>query len=277
MKGLNDNPMVATTQMKQPKISWHRGGAEVEAHATRAAFCHALRSSAEIVEIDVRTMGDGTLVCVHNPIVDGIGELRSVAYEQCDPLLREGIYTLDAFVADLEALDPQRSTVIHFDLKETGHELQAVDALVAANRPLFVTTLEISSVMLLRRERPEVVTLLTIGSVATSRTFVGRRWHRCCELLPFWRITRSAASGIAIHAGLATSLTRWWCRRRGLTVVVWTIDGRENLLRWLQSDVDVVTTNRPMKALSLRSSLSEQEPATTPSSRGARHRLRRLR
>jgi glycerophosphoryl diester phosphodiesterase len=52
---------------------------------------------------------------------------------------------------------------------------------------------------------------------------------------------------------LATPFLRRWCHRRGLQVVVWTIDEEKALRRWLRRDVDVVTTNRPLAALRIRS------------------------
>lgn len=241
-----------------PKISWHRGGAEVAPHATRAAFLHALRSKAECVEIDVREMADGTLVCVHDAKLDGIGLLRDLAYGDLNQQQRSAIYTLAAFIEDLVVEDPLGRTMVHFDLKETGHELRAIDLLLSAQRPLFVTTLEKSSVILLRSERPQVMTLLTIGSLSSSTNRWRRFLHRSGELFPFGALHATGASGIAVHVHLAKSWTLQWCKKRNLMVVVWTIDGTTNLERWLQSDVDAVTTNRPMKALQIRNRLSEQ-------------------
>jgi glycerophosphoryl diester phosphodiesterase len=249
---------MASQATEAPKISWHRGGAEVKPHATKEAFLHALRSGAEMVEIDVREMGDGTLVCVHDPALPNIGALRDVSYSSLSPLQQGEIYTLAEFVADLEREDPGRQSTVHFDLKEVGHELRAVDALLEFRRPFFVTTLEKPSVVLLRRERPYVVTLLTIGRHLATASRFRRRLHRLRELMPFFDMWRTDASGIAIHVGLAKPWTLWWCRKRHLMVVVWTIDGTKNLEKWLTSQVDAVTTNRPMKALAIRRRLSER-------------------
>ncbi len=244
------------TKHTPPQISWHRGGAEVAPHATRNAFVHALRSKAELVEIDVREMADGELVCVHDTELAGIGILGQVAYGDLTAEQRSEIYTLEEFVADLVALDPGGSTTVHFDLKEIGHELRAVDALIAKRRPFFVTTLERSSVRLLRKQRPEEKSLLTIGRLSTSKSRLRRSLHRFRELFPFVDLASTHASGIAIHVQLAKPWTLWWCKRRNLMVVVWTIDGTKNLQTWLNSEVDAITTNRPLKALALRERLS---------------------
>ncbi|MEI7479626.1 MAG: glycerophosphodiester phosphodiesterase [Actinomycetes bacterium] len=249
---------MASQARRIPKISWHRGGAEVERHASRAAFLHALRSGAEMVEIDVREMADGTLVCVHDQALEGIGTLREVSYRSLSATQQAEIYTLEELVADLEHEDPSRTSTVHFDLKEVGHELRAVDALLASNRPFFVTTLEKPSVVLLRRERPHVVTLLTIGRHMATASRLKQGLQRLRELAPFFDLWRTGASGIAIHVGLAKPWTLWWCRLRHLMVVVWTIDGTKNLEHWLTSRVEAVTTNRPMKALEIRRRLSER-------------------
>jgi glycerophosphoryl diester phosphodiesterase len=52
---------------------------------------------------------------------------------------------------------------------------------------------------------------------------------------------------------LANPMLRRWCRKRDMTVLVWTVDGSAALRRWLiRRDVDIVTTNRPVAALRLR-------------------------
>jgi hypothetical protein len=91
------------------------------------------------------------------------------------------------------AEDPEGNTMVHFDLKERGHELRAVDALIREHRSFFVTTLERTSVALLRRERPGVSTLLTIGRISTSRSRLRRTLHRLRELVPHYDVAKTRA------------------------------------------------------------------------------------
>ena len=125
--------------MAAPTISWHRGGSELEPSASRAAFVAAARRGAAMVEVDVRQSADGVLVCVHDPDLPGIGPVAHATLAGTD------VFTLEQFLDDLDREDPERRIVVHYDLKDAGYELEAVDALVERHRPFFVTTGEVPS------------------------------------------------------------------------------------------------------------------------------------
>ncbi|MEI6700651.1 MAG: glycerophosphodiester phosphodiesterase [Actinomycetota bacterium] len=241
-----------------PAISWHRGGSELEPSASRAAFVAALRHGAEIVEIDVRSTADGELVCVHDERLEELGVVADLNFQELSSNQQAQIYTLHEFVADLVLYDPLAKTTVHFDLKERGHEVEAVDRLLEQHRPLFVTTLIDESVVLLRRERPAVPTYLTIGASTFGKSKFQSLRQRIGELIPFRRIRASGANGIAIHYALARPRTLRWCAKRNLAVVVWTVDRSRDLSTWLLRDIAVLTTNRPLRALELRAELSSE-------------------
>ena len=246
----------APSRRSLPAIYWHRGGSEKEPSESRAAFVAALLAGAEIVEIDVRSMADGVLVCVHDEYLEGLGHLASIRFGELSPEQQAEIYTLKAFVADLVVHDPEAKTSVHFDLKERGHEVEAVDELLNHDRPLFVTTLIDESVVVLRRERPDVLTYLTIGASTFGKSKLQALRQRSQEFFPFRRIRASGANGIAIHYALARPWTLRWCAKRQLSVVVWTVDRSNDLSAWLKRDIAVLTTNRPLRALELRQALA---------------------
>lgn len=207
----------------------------------------AVRHGARIVEVDVRQSRDGILLCHHDASIEGLGTIADVDLADVD------VFTLEQFLDDLDAEDPARTVVIHYDLKATGYELPAVDAVVARGRPLFVTTGEQTSVALLRRARPDVDTYLTIGSSVAGMGTLEAIRHRLGELFPTRTLARLDPQGIAIHHQLCWWRTRRWCAKHGLAVVVWTVDADDALERWLRRPVDVVTTNRPLAAKAILS------------------------
>lgn len=239
----------------RPLVSWHRGGAELAPFATLPAFSSAAARRAELIEVDVRRTADGVLVCVHDPDVPGVGRIDEVTWGEGGDRVRGGgrVFEFEEFLAELDAKDPDRRSRVHLDLKAAGYEEDAVSAVLAHDRPVTVTSGIDESVTVVRRRFPEVRALLTIGTDGrglTRRELVG---VRAGELLPFRRVEEAEATGLAAHYLLATPLLRRWCRYRGLELLIWTVDGDRALRRWLQrSDVDVVTTNRPIAALAMR-------------------------
>ncbi len=239
-----------------PLVSWHRGGGEVAPKATLAAFEAAFSRRAELVEVDVRRTADGVLVCVHDPTIDGLGAVDQLEFGALSEEQRASVLTYDAFLASLEGLNPSGETAIHLDLKGTGFEVASVEPLEALDRRFFVTTSAQSSIALLRRRDRSTEAFLTIGSSRVGLSNLERAWLRTTETLPYSAITGCDATGIAIHFHLLTTPLLRWCHRTGRTVVVWTVDRPRHLERFLTSEVDVVTTNRPMWALERRSVLS---------------------
>ncbi len=238
-----------------PRVSWHRGGQELAPSASLDAFIEAARHGAEFIEVDVRQCRDGVLVCVHDDVVPGFGRVSDVDYVSLPPGARDGVLTLTHFLLALDGVDPERHSGIHLDLKDAGYEIDAVDALVASGREFFATTSNESSIVRLRRERPSVDAYLTIGTSRVGLSGLTLIRQRLAEGFPMRRIRRTGATGIAIHYRLATPLTRWWCRRHGLAIVVWTVDRPAFVESWLQRDIDVLTTNRPQFALRRRLAL----------------------
>jgi glycerophosphoryl diester phosphodiesterase len=239
----------------RPRISWHRGGAELAPAGSLAAFSSAASNGAELVEVDLRSTADNVLVCVHDNSLPGFGRVGDIVWAQEEKSLRSSalLFTFEEVLDALDAADPAKRTRLHLDLKETAHELEAVAAVLERGRPLTVTTTNISSISAVRRAFPSVPGLLTIGKASEGLSHNGALALRARELLPFREVEASGASGVAAHYLLATPVLRRWCRWRGLELLVWTIDEDARLRWWLcRSDVDVVTTNRPLAALAVR-------------------------
>jgi glycerophosphoryl diester phosphodiesterase len=240
-----------------PLISWHRGGSEIAESASAAAFAAAAAKGAELIEVDVRQCADGVLVCVHDPEIEGLGAVSELRHGELDARARERVLTLTAFLDILDAADPGRSvTGVHLDIKAAGYELAAIDAVRERSRRFFVTTAIAPSVALIRRARPDLDAYLTIGSSRQGLSVIATARLRLHESVPMSAIARCGATGVAAHQLLLTPMLRRWCRRRGLSTLVWTVDRPDRIDEWLRRDVDVLTTNRPLLALERRAALA---------------------
>jgi glycerophosphoryl diester phosphodiesterase len=140
------------------------------------------------------------------------------------------------------------------------HELvavqRAVDVLGAD--AVVVTTGTDHAVAAIRRWSAEVCPDLMVG-LSLGKSRAGLPWReqlegRLSELFPARRVAASDANVVVANHWLAFLGVARWTARRGLPLVVWTVDGRRGLLRWLRDPrVWIVTTNQATLAARLRS------------------------
>ena len=208
-------------------------------------------------------------MCTIQNCRDSAGSTRSSRASVGDREVVAGrVFELLALLDALDEHDPERRSQIHLDMKEAGYEDEAVATVLSRSRRLVVTSGLDAVISAVRRSHPTVPALLTIGSEWRKLGTVGRLTLWRGELAPFARIERCGATGVAAHHLLATPLLRRWCTMRGMSLLVWTVDGDGALKRWLaRADVDVVTTNRPVTGLSIRRGLEAQVRAEEPADR----------
>jgi glycerophosphoryl diester phosphodiesterase len=230
-------------------VSAHKGGSEDAPPATWKAYETALTTGAEYVEFDIRRTRDGHLVVYHDPCVAGRPVAGLTYQELCTatghriPLVRE-IMKLIAGRA-----------VGHLDLKETGYEHEvvklALDLLGPGN--FVATTLEDSSIQLIKKTFPEVTTALSLGRDLREMARVLRLPTRARELYPLGRMRACGADWLAVHRRLARANVLRLCGRFGIPAMVWTVNGEPQMRRFLDdARVTVLITDRPRHALSLR-------------------------
>lgn len=223
-------------------VSAHRGGAgEHLAHEnTRTALERAITSGVDYVELDVQRRGDGSLVVLHED---------------------DGRVDVESFDGMLAALAGRAAA--HLDLKfgspDGVHEIaavrQALDALGPG--PHVVTTGRVATSRALRswadHEQRELLVGLSIGGSVAGLPLPEQLRRRLAELFPADRVEESRADVVVAHHLLALLTLRRLARRRGLRLLVWTVDHPLLLRWWLRpGQAWLVTTNHPDRALAIR-------------------------
>jgi glycerophosphoryl diester phosphodiesterase len=251
-------------------ISAHRSGAgnQIELENTKVALDAALKLNIDFVEFDVQRCADGTFVLFHDDHIEVGGERSPLA----DLSFEEFASSVDHFLRYDEALAALAAAGkrAHIDFKfksppsmyadpvstfEVDATKVALQVLGAAN--IIVTTLEDCSVLAVRtwatEEGIELLVGLSLGRsrVGLSKTRAARQVFS--ELFPRARIRRSRANLVVAQRTLARATLARFARRRGLPLLVWTVDDEVELAYWLRPGrAWLVTTNVPAKALAVR-------------------------
>jgi glycerophosphoryl diester phosphodiesterase len=233
------------------QISAHRGGSETTPPASYAAYESALASGAEYAEFDIRKTADGVLVVRHDEVVQPGGPLiTAVTYRQlCDQLgfeVPQAGRVMELLAGRLAG---------HLDLKEAGYEPEVVSLALDTFGPdgFVVTTALDASLARIRRDYPGVRTALSLGQNLAGLPPWRQAAIRRSELRPLPRIQACGASWVASHYRLARLGVLRQCARRGIGVMIWTVDGDRLIDRFLADPrVTVLITNRPAAAVARR-------------------------
>lgn len=259
---------------EQVLLSAHRCGAggDRDLENTRPALERALELRVEYVEFDVHRCADGELVLCHDDwvLVDGEKRwVREVSYRQFAAHAPRAL----RYDEVLEALEGH--AYAHIDLKFTSpggvHEVAAVERAVAvlgAER-IVVTTLDDRSVRAVR-EWSDAQGLPVLAGLSLGRRVRGLPLRaavriRLSELFPRLRYRASLANVMVANHTLARYGVARFARRRGLPLLVWTIDTEKSLRYWLKPGrAWLVTTNHPALALEVRDRLEARTARLRP-------------
>lgn len=219
-------------------ISAHRCGAgdDVAGQNGLHALEHSLALGVDYVEFDVRRLSDGRLVVSHDVPGEGVD-----------------LIPYDAVLATLAG-----RAGAHIDLKTEGSELEVVQQaakLIPADRILATTGSEAGCRAVMEWARAEGLPLRVGLSLGPNVKGLGP-WAALVflrrQLFPTARIAASEANVVAAQSWLAALTLRRFARRRGLELLVWTVDSPAGLRWWLRPGrAWMVTTNHPDRALTL--------------------------
>ncbi|AXT86143.1 hypothetical protein C6I20_13765 [Aeromicrobium sp. A1-2] len=237
-------------------VSAHRGGAgdDPAAQNTLAAFEAAIGAGCDFVEFDVRLTADGRPVIFHDADLPGEAGVRSIAMHRHDEIADANLVDLDAVLTLIRG-----RVKAHVDLKVPGDEIALVERIVSAlgTDDVIITTAEDSSVRRLRRWSQEHAPDLLVGLSSSPRSgathWFARKRVQLESAFPRLRIRLSGANLVVAHKTVARLSLKAYARRRGLPLLVWTVDRPDELERWMNDpDVWTVTTNYPDRAFAAR-------------------------
>lgn len=268
-----------------PLLSAHRCGAEAD-HAmenTREALERATSLRSEFVEFDVQRCADGVFVLFHDDHVqigDSLVALHTLTFAELSARTGQFVRYEDA----LEILAGRRRAHIDFKFVSprdryadpvSTHEVEATQ--IAIDRmgadQIIVTSLEDASVRAIRAwaraRHPALLVGLSLGRDMTGRRMPEVVSTRASELFPTDRILACDANLVVANKALARATLARFAHRRGLPLLIWTVDDPIELRRWLRDRRTwMVTTNHPRLAAELR----DRWPQRVPRPRDGRRR-----
>jgi glycerophosphoryl diester phosphodiesterase len=240
----------------------HRGAAALAPGNTLASLTRALAENVDTVEFDVLDLADGALVLAHSDDLHDVsgGRVRGSVRDRTLPELRAlipDLATLDDALGLL--VDRAPATGLQVDLKSTGYERRAVEALRAhglVERAL-VSSVFPESLRSVAAVEPDV-------RLALAHPFdrLGLSRHRILApaagvavlamrlALPSrvaaW-IDRTGASVLSLQWMLVSRRVVDRCHERGVAVWAWTVDSRRVAARLAAAGVDGIITNDPRR------------------------------
>jgi glycerophosphoryl diester phosphodiesterase len=252
----------ARTPQGWPVNFVHRRGARIVPENTLEGFREGVRAGAGVLELDVHTTADGTVVVIHDETVDRTTDGSGAVHEMT---LAE-VKRLDAgyrFTPDGDRTYPYRGEGVRIPtLEEVYREFTDVpiNVEIKGKRP----GIEEALWRIIEGARAEERTLVVSEDSGTIRRFreaSGRRVATASssvELILFWLLSRLRLGGLSkpsyqalqgpeTYRGLrivTPELVRG-AHERGLRVDVWTIDHEPDMRRLLGFGVDGIMTDRP--------------------------------
>ena len=211
----------------------HRGARAYEPENTLSSFRKAIELGANAVELDVRKTKDGKLVVIHNADVNkttnGEGAVNDLTLEQIQKLVtdkNEHIPTLD------DVLDSVGKKVkVLVEIKEVGTEKQVLDMIQqkGITDNVILVSFHEESLKKIRELNDKIETgLIYVRHKNPVQTALDLK---AAYLLSLYSFTHSANVKKA--------------HEKGLKVIVWTINKKEEVEEYKKKGVDGIASDRP--------------------------------
>jgi glycerophosphoryl diester phosphodiesterase len=249
----------------------HRGGAALRPEATLAAFAHAARLGADILEMDVRATADGAIVVLHDATVerttDGRGAVAELSLEALQRLDAGYRWTDDGgrsfpyrgkgfrvpTLAQVYAQHPRLRMVVEMKVR-TPEFAQALCRLTRASgmgERVLVASFDHATLRAFRQACPEVATSMSTREV---QAFLALARLRLAALASPDAVAVQVPERLGDLEVLNATLLAA-ARSRNLRVHAWTINEEADLRRLIDLGVDGIMTDRPDRLLALRGTL----------------------
>ena len=258
-------PIHSFTEPDKHLVIAHRGGAGLWPENTILSFENAVKMGVDVLEFDVRSTQDHKLVVIHDITVDrttnGFGSVEETTWE--------ALQSLDA------GYNWTRNGGSSFPYRGKGLQIPSLEEVINAfpNIPMIIELKSSSDTARTRFSRiidesifPERKVIASFQSknikyIRTNNKMVATS-STASEVLLFW-ILNSAGLGFAyipkgetmqipakyFGLNLATSSFISTAHRHNVDVYVWTVNGEDDMRRYIANGADGIITDYPDRLL----------------------------
>lgn len=227
------------TELKRPLLIAHRGSSQRARENTIEAFQFAIEEGVDAVEFDIRRTADGVLIVHHDAMIKGASKALNFQTlkeaQACAAGLNYQIPTLE------ETLGVCAGRIaVDVELKEAGYEgevLRTVDDQFDLDDVLFMSFKD-ESVRRLKELCPQAMVGLLLG--AAPRVPIRKRPRK---LSAGKRLELTHADLVAPHWSLLRFGFLARMRKRGVPVIVWTVDNKALALTLSNKGVAGIISN----------------------------------
>lgn len=225
----------------------HRGASALAKHEnTLEAFQIAIELKVDMAELDVRRTKDGKLIVFHDSTIQG-KKVSSLTFEEINGIAKLENYKVPLFSEVLRLC--KGKIKLDIELKETGLEEGVVDMV----RKRFGYTYQEFSIKSFLDEVS--LKVKSLDARITTGLLVGHTKAdfkvRLSEYFPERRLAACKADFISPHYRFVTKAFVHRMRRRGYPVYVWTLNEKEQMLKYGKRGVEGIITDYPNKALDI--------------------------
>lgn len=254
---------------RMPLIIAHRGDSVHAPENTLAAFRRAVEAGADGIEFDVQLTADGEVVVFHDSSLNRIagrkGRIIELAFEELrsidvgswfdrrrlapvnENFARERIPTLAETLAALKVFDG----LLYVELKSREEDVERLARAVCgviSDSPLLpriiVKSFKLNAIPHVKELCPAVRTAALFAPKV--RSLLRTKKH----LLDMEE--DASADEVSVHYTIATRKVADEAARRGLDLVIWTVDHPRWIRRGIELGVKAIITNDPAKMMARR-------------------------
>lgn len=211
----------------------HRGARAYEPENTLKSFKKAIEIGVNAIEFDVRQTKDKKLIVFHDDkvdrLTDGKGFIKNLTLEQIKSL-DVGGEPIPSFEEALDFIDKKIQRIV-IELKEFGFEdkvLRELRKRRLEDRVIIVSFLERVLEKIRELEGNIEMGLIYVTHLSPIKSALKLKAN---YLVPFYRFTHTKDIQKA--------------HKEGLKVIVWTINKKEEALKYAQKGVDGIASDKP--------------------------------
>ncbi|KAH9460666.1 hypothetical protein Pst134EB_008830 [Puccinia striiformis f. sp. tritici] len=241
-------------------LCWgHRGASADFPENTLSSFKAAIQSGAEGIESDVRISADDVIMMIHDPSLgrttDGQGKIDSLPYVGGLDAIRtlkaphQKIPTFDETI-DLLMLKENQHVTFNIDCKPTNDPERLFNLIKASIERFQDHALLLSPRLVLGMYHPKFLEPAARLLPDLKRIHIGVSPSMARNY--FWEACEGFSMKFSCLVGWEGLLFRKDCQKAGKSIMVWTVNDRQEMIEACKWGVDAILTDKTKYYLALR-------------------------